>query len=259
MKKISLILAIILLLTSCFTRVNIEKKGSINLAINWPKTEISSNINKNIKSETTKITVKIYPLGTPALYQEETIYHTDESSHSVEFKNLAEGKWFVSIMCYDTTVSDIAPISFYGDIIEVTANEATEVSTNFGSPRKVLEPSQYSVSDGAIGVESCWLAIDNLGSTHINDTTNSSVYVTFYLSTDVAFTSPVAISYPYSSVPQLVLEGNEAGVGTFGLIDSTFLLEPNTTYYWEAVLTNAVGSTTSSTFTFTTTGSPIIP
>ena len=240
MKKIIFLLLTIISIISCFSRIDIEKKGSVSLNIQWPNSNISSTyINKTIKANTTKIIVYIGNSTFNENY-EKVIVHNGEESHSVEFNNLLEGEWDLAVYCYDSSDNLIAQ---YFDIIEVSSNNSTFIETNFGSPNKIWSPNSYSIQNEA-ETSGGSISVSNPGDTYNSYTSDYSI--TFYISDKIDFssnvksyTSTIGYTYPTASA-------------TVGYTDSNFIILSNKTYYWKVIVTNSYGSRESKVFSFKT-------
>ena len=253
MKKNIILIIVLVLLTSCLTKIDLEKKGSLNLTIKWPKasSEVKA-VNRAIKVGTTTIVVTIHQKGKPETTQTRTITHSNEAYHNVEFTGLIEGKWHLVIVGKDS--SDMV-ISEYEDTIEVLEDAPTIVQTSIGGLKKIFEPyidtaypEQY-IADGATNVNGGYLSVQYQGNVD-NYINPDEAYVTFFLSDDIEFTSASAFVYP-----SVVNKGNEA-LKFVSTTSSPGALSKNTKYYWKAlVLSDSSGTeqmVESSVFSFTT-------
>lgn len=252
MKKniVLIILSIIvsILLTSCLTKIDLEKKGSLNLTIKWPKVSVENkSINKAIKAGTTTIIVTIHQQGKSETTQTRTITHSNEIYHSVEFTNLVEGKWHLSIVGKDSSGTEI---SSYGDLLDITADAPTIVQTMFGAPNKIMLPSSmYGIqNEGIMDYQYGQLAVDNPGNSY-NDSsiTNSAI---FFVSENMDFSTNVSGSpfevNPMQSYPQTPTMVN------IGISDANIIIENNKTYYWKVMVINDYGYRESNVFSFNT-------
>lgn len=256
MKKnnVLVILSIIvsILLTSCLTKVDLQKKGSLNLTIKWTKVSVENkSINKAIKAGTDNIIVTITKYGNPEITQSRTINHSNESYHSVEFTNLVEGKWILKVS-FRTGTSEI---SAYEDTFDVLSDAPTIVQTSIGGLKKIINtyvPTNYPemyIIDGAENVEWGYLAVKYEGNVY-SDISPDEATVVFLLSDNREFSS--FVTYPaYSIVPK----GNPAET-YINISSSGSGLNKSTKYYWKAlVLSDSSGveqMVESSVFSFTT-------
>ena len=252
---ISLVISV--LLTSCLTKIDLEKKGSLNLTIKWPKLSTETQANSRaIKVGTTTIVVTIHQQGKPETTQTRTITHSNEAYHSVEFTDLTEGKWHLSIVGKDISGETI---SEYVELIDITEDAPTIVQTKFGAPKKIeyVNPnsSPSIIQDGAVmTTEFGELSAFYQGNTY-NDNTIPLTEVRIQVSEDSDFETEINNS-PYIISDSMSLGYIEdlmspISIGV-GFIDSYFNLEPSTKYYWRIIVTNEYGSTTSKVFSFTT-------
>lgn len=242
MKKIYLIFISFMFLLSCMTKVDLEQKGRINLLVQWPNTNSvitseSSSISRAIKEGTTSITVKIHPKGNPSGFQEKIITNTGANKYSVNFDNLTEGMWHILITAKDNTGNILTE---YEDFVEVNSSKDSTVKTDFSglSNLFIYEDLIYNsyVRDGTTGIISTSLAINFKG---FNDKTiNELLFQSPLLNSNIKFLwstySDFSIitgeySYPVSYATMAMVN--------VGIIDSIYVLNSNTKYYWKAIAT----------------------
>mgnify|MGYP003543013028 CR=1 FL=1 len=244
MKKIIFLIMTVLVFTSCLTKVNVDNKGDLNLSIKWPESSDSKSASKIIKTGTTDIVITITnSLNQNEFYTKIVKHNSDiDSTHNVEFNDLSIGNWNLEILCKD---SSGASISQYKDIIAITSDNSTLVTTNLGAPQKILEPYENIASGGYI-----YLGVVYPGSTDLEIISASdSAILTIYISKSENFDN-IIYSNEYPS------QVNKNSTAFWSINYPGNGLENNTKYYWKVMEQGSGGAlqinTTSKTFSFTT-------
>lgn len=246
MKKILSLIILLIALTSCLAKVDLEQKGNITF-------DLSKSIARSINSSTTAIDIIIHEKGKPETAQAKSIVHTPGAKHQVEFKDLVEGDWHILITFREGQYT----LGIYEDIINVSSSSKTVVDTKEQKLRKVTEAytDQYGtyIADGATNVMTGNVAIVYLGHTYYDTMTYyQPATIIFELSDTLDFSTIITSSetsasmtgtYVYSAFNSSVGDGFEA----------------NKKYYWRAKITSSYSGTEltsySNTFSFTT-GTP---
>lgn len=250
MKKILSLMILIIGLTSCLAKVDLEKDtGSLSINIG-ANTSQKSNISRAISSDTTKIVISLYNVENH-INVTRTIAYSAGLSYNIEIKDLLEGQWDLHIYTYNETTSSIQT-GMYFDIIEIFPDKATSISHKFGSPLRIQNTAPSGQNPEYIDNNE-----QNITSGYIatlipeNSLMDSNIYVTnvTYLLSDVPDFSRNVQSYsPYISVGM----SGQSLTATVGSLDANFIIQGATTYYWKALVTNSIGTTESKVFSFTT-------
>lgn len=243
MKKKYFLLIFTMILTACFSKIDLQEKGSLSLSIKFPEAANNSNIQKTIKVGTETIIVSIQQSGYPETLQEKTIvYSSSNPYHIAEFKDLAIGNWSIKILCKDNTSSII---SSYYDTVFVNADAPTIIHTMFGAPNKIYSPYYDGIQNGAVLTGQSYLKVVNPGNSYMDiGITNSAI---FFVSDKSDFSTNITGS-PYNYGDMLPYE-NSVSIGP---INSDIIIENNKNYYWRVMVFNEFGFRYSNVFTFST-------
>lgn len=283
MKKILSLMILIIGLTSCLAKVDLEKDtGSLSINIG-ANTSQKSNISRAISSDTTKIYINLFQPSTHTEITREIAY-TQGQSYNLTIDNLTEGVWDLHISTYNEISASIQTGTYF-DMIEIYKDKDTFVSHKFGSPKKVFYPangflgSEWSGQDmpfvgdkvmmsgmnGFIGFRNEGSTY-NVGGSYNPNPSYDHVTIQFVMSKDPEmkrdfvryFDGYDYLNY-YPTTATLSADGSGVNYGKVYLTvassvsDNTFnSLEINTTYYWKAIVTNSIGTTESKVFSFTT-------
>ena len=282
MKKILNFIFLLVVLTSCLAKVDLEKNtGSLSINIG-AGTKQSSGISRAITSDTTKIIISLYHVDSHTNITR-TISYSAGQSYNIEIKDLLEGEWDLHIVTLKETGSSSETTGMYFDFIEIQKNKDTVITHKFGSPQRVLYAEygtgQFSGMDapfigdketmsGMIG----YIGFLNFGSTYnVGGYYNPNpsydhVSVQFIMSKDPEMKKDFVryldgsnyLNY-YPATATVSPDGSgsnyaKAEIGiAYSVSNNTFdTLEMNTTYYWKAIVTNSIGTTESKIFSFTT-------
>lgn len=254
--RVLIVVLVLILMTSCLTKIDLNKAGSFNITIKWPKNSqasLSNNTNGRILTNNVEtVIVSMYQLTKPENVFSKSVNHTNEPYHIIEFKGLLEGKWHFSVTCKDNTGTDL---SKYEDEIDIVNGASTIVQTNFGLP-KIIENVYNNpniIQNSALNVISGNLGVISPESTYSSDIELGKTNITFEVSTSDKFeTILYSILYPGNLTSQKVSSGELCQIGSFGVIGSSYPIEYGKKYYWRVKAENTVGYIYSKTFSFTT-------
>jgi len=259
MKKIFFLIIIVLLFSSCLTKVNLERTGSLILALKVSESDLeATSISRSINSSTSTIDVVIHQKGKPETSQTITITHNNENlKHEVSFSDLIEGQWHLLVTFKDSSGQTI---NSYEDYFEIAVNTPTIIQTAAGGLKKITEVYEdiayqgMYISDGATNVLSGQIGVVYLGNVYSNISPDEAM-ITFLIADNPSFINPITYLYPYS-----VYKGNIATNSGIYVNDG---FSPNTKYYWKVIVVSDSTGTEqvreSNIFTFTTgtgTGQP---
>lgn len=254
--RVLLLVMVLVLLTSCLTKIDIAKVGNFNITIKWPKTskntESNNNVGRIIKDSVETVTVSMYQLTKPDSIFSKTVAHTNELYHNIEFSGLIEGKWHLSVICKDNSGNEL---SNYEDEIDITNGASTVVQTNFGLPKVIgnVYDDVNVIQDGATNVLIGKLGIISPTSTYPSDLELGKTNITFEVSKSDKFDTIITtINYVGNLTGQKVAAGENCQTNTFGVVGAYYLLDYATKYYWRVKAENTVGYSYSKTFSFTT-------
>ncbi len=243
MKKILSLIILLIVLTSCLAKVDLEKDtGSLSINIG-ANTSQKSNISRAISSDTTKIYINLFQPSTHTEITREIAY-TQGQSYNLTIDNLTEGVWDLHISTYNE-ISTPLQTGEYSELIEIYSNKNTLVSHKFGAPKKIQFPSLNSVQDREIINGSRYLSVDNPGNS-LNDSLKSNNGI-IYISDKSDFTN---ILYTTSFI--LDMSVHSFSININDIMGSDFMYQYDKTYYWKVVLSNDIGTTESKVFSFTT-------
>lgn len=268
MKKIIFLMMTMLVFTSCLTKVNVDNKGDLNLSIKWPESSDSKSVSKALLSGTDKVEIYLFHPATHTSINR-TLTHADGQTHNEEFKDLPEGVWDININTYTGSTLN----ANYSDFITISNDNPTYVTHKFGSPNGVSYPlngyySPYDyIGDGGIisFASPYYIGIENKGCTYsvsssydlITGNTNyDTITARFIVSKDSKFEKDFVQFETIGANPTFEnyyeITGQPYGAYIGAPVSLDVNLSPNTKYYWKVILTNSIGSTTSTTFSFTT-------
>lgn len=246
MKKILSLIILLIALTSCLAKVDLEQKGNITFDLN-------KSIARSINSSTTAIDIIIHEKGKPETAQAKSIVHTPGAKHQVEFKDLVEGDWHILITFREGQYT----LGIYEDIINVSSSSKTVVDTKEQKLRKVTSPytsSDYFIANGQINAIPDAIAIEYLGHTYWDYQSQDNANIVFELSQNENFSSKQDIS----AINSIIIKYDT--VESIGLIN---YVQPETKYYWRAKITSSYSGASltsySDTFNFTTIKQSIRP
>lgn len=250
MKKILSLMILIIGLTSCLAKVDLEKDtGSLSINIG-ANTSQKSNISRAISSDTTKIYINLFQPSTHTEITREITY-TPGQSYNLTIDNLSEGTWDLHISTYNEISASIQTGAYF-DMIEIYKDKDTVVSHKFEAPLKIQNTAPSGQNPEYIDNNE-----QNITSGYIatlipeNSLMDSNIYVTnvtYLLSDTPDFSRNIQSYSPYISVGM----SGQPVTASVGFLDANIIIQANTTYYWKAIVTNNIGTTESKVFSFTT-------